>query len=166
IIGGKPHPDDKGMIGMIAVWNEIYSLSKKFPNLAILAGYDPIMSKVMKAGVDLWFSSPRVPIEACSTSGMSAAMNGANLMSTSDGWICEVNPDEVFLYGTHIPVMYEQDVFDASELRSSLDNVVMPMYYNRKNEWYDKVLRIKRTVETHYNSDRMLSEYCDRMYAF
>ncbi|MEK9195234.1 MAG: hypothetical protein AAB975_02575 [Patescibacteria group bacterium] len=166
IMGGKPHPDDKGMIGMIAVWNEIYSLSKKFPNLAILAGYDPIMSKVMKAGADLWFSSPRVPIEACSTSGMSAAMNGANLMSTSDGWICEVNPDEVFLYGTHIPVMYEQDVFDASELRSSLDNVVMPMYYNRKNEWYDKVLRIKRTVETHYNSDRMLSEYRDRMYAF
>lgn len=162
IMGGKPHPDDKAMI---AVWNEIYSWSKKLPNLAILAGYDPVMSKVMKAGVDLWLSSPRVPMEACSTSGMSAAMNGTNLMSTSDGWICEVNSDEVFLYGTNIPVMYEQDVFDASELRSNLDNVVIPMYYDRKNEWYEKAVCIKRTAEMRYNSDRMMTEYCDRMYA-
>lgn len=161
IMGGKPHPDDKEMI---AVWNEIYDFSKKLPNLAILAGYNPIMSKVIKAGVDLWFSSPRVPLEACSTSGMSAAMNGANLMSTLAGWMCEVNPVDVFLYGTHIPIMYEQDVFDAGELRNNLDNIIIPMYYDRKNEWYEKTARIKKTSETCYNSDRMLSEYYDRMY--
>ncbi len=162
IMGGKPHPDNKVMI---SVWNEIYALSKELPNLAILSGYDPVMSAVMKGGVDLWLSSPRVPIEACSTSGMSAAMNGTNLMSTPDGWICEVDPSDVFLYGTHIPSGFEQDVFDANELRNNVDTVVLPMYYDRKDEWYDKAARIKKTVEARYNSDRMLSEYYARMYA-
>lgn len=161
VMGGKPHPDDAPMI---KVWNEIYAWSKELPNLAILAGYDPRMSKIVKAGVDLWLSSPRVPKEACSTSGMSAAMNGTNLMSTPDGWIWKVNPDDVFLYGTHIPSGYEQDVFDASEMRNCFDTVVMPMYYDRVDEWYEKALRIKRVVEDRYNSDRMLTEYWDRMY--
>lgn len=161
IMGGKPHPDDSLMV---KVWNEIYAWSKEFRNLVILAGYDPRMSKIVKAGVDLWFSSPRVPKEACSTSGISAAMNGTNLMSTPDGWVWNVCPEDIFLYGTQIPSGYEQDVFDASEMRHCLDELVMPMYYNDKNEWYSKAIRIKRVAEEHYNSDRMLAEYGDRMY--
>jgi len=161
VMGGKPHPDDSAMV---KVWNEIYAWSKEFPNLVILAGYDPRMSKILKAGADLWLSSPRIPMEACSTSGMSGAMNGANLMSTPDGWICEVRPEDVFVYGTHIPSGYEQDVYDASEMRSCLDTLVIPMYYERKNEWYEKAMRVKRVAQDHYNSDRMLTEYWDRMY--
>ncbi len=159
IMGGKPHPDDKEMI---KVWNEIYAWSKELSNLAILAGYDPQMSKVVKAGVDLWLSSPRIPMEASSTSGMSAAMNGTNLMSTPDGWICEVDPQDIFIYGTSIPSeIYEQDVFDAGEMRACIDGVVIPMYYERKDEWYAKAARIKRTVEKQYTSDRMLRGYTD-----
>jgi len=161
VMGGKPHPDDSTMV---KVWNEIYAWSKYLPNLVILAGYDPRMSKIVKAGCDLWFSSPRVPKEACSTSGMSAAMNGTNLMSTPDGWIWEVNANDVFLYGTHIPSGYEQDVYDASEMRRVIDQEVIPMYYNDKTSWYEKALRIKKVAEDRYNSDRMLTEYWDRMY--
>jgi len=161
VMGGKPHPDD---FTMIKVWNEIYAWSKELPNLVILAGYDPRMSKILKAGVDLWLSSPRVPKEACSTSGMSAAMNGTNLMSTLDGWLWKVRPEYLFSYGTQIPSGYEQDVYDASELRSCLDNVVMPMYYQSKDEWYQKAFRIKRVAEENYNSDRMLNQYWLRMY--
>lgn len=163
VMGGKPHPDDREMI---KVWNEIYAWGKELPNIAILAGYDPVMSKVVKAGVDLWLSSPRVPKEACSTSGMAAAMNGTNLMSTPDGWMCELNPDDIFLYGTQIPTgMYEQDVFDASEMRAMLDNTVIPLYYD-KHAWYEKAARIKRVAEEKYNSHRMLEEYYEKLYGY
>lgn len=157
VMGGKPHPDDTKMV---KVWNEIYAYSKELPNLVNLAGYDPAMSKVMKAGVDLWLTTPRVPLEACSTSGMSAAMNGTNLMSTPDGWFSELESEDAFLFGTQIPTaQYEQDVFDAKELRRIIDNAVIPMYYDDKTGWYEKAACMKAKAEKFYNSDRMMEEY-------
>ena len=157
VMGGKPHPDDTKMV---KVWNEIYQYSKELPRVINFAGYDPVMSKIVKAGVDLWLATPRVPLEACSTSGMSAAMNGANLMSTPDGWFSELDSEDAFLFGTQIPTaQYEQDAFDAKELRRVIDDEVIPMYYGDKTAWYEKAARMKAKAEQCYNSDRMMEEY-------
>ena len=43
----------------------------------------------MVAGVDLWLNLPRVPLEACGTSGMKAALNGVPQLGTLDGWWAE-----------------------------------------------------------------------------
>lgn len=159
IIGGKPHPDDDAMV---SAWNDLYRMARDLPNLVILHGYDPFMSKIMKAGCDLWHASPRVPYEACSTSGMSAAMLGANLLSTRDGWLWELDPAErnVFLFGTSVPsAVYEQDAYDALELRRVIDEEIIPEYYDRKLEWYKRAARIKIIAEERYNSTRMMREY-------
>ena len=160
IMGGKPHPDDKEF--MVPAWNEIYRMACELPNLVLLHNYDPLMSRIVKAGCDLWFSSPRVPYEACSTSGMSAAMLGANLMSTKDGWLWELDPAErnVFLFGTSVPsAMYEQDAYDVAELKRVLDEEVIPEYYDRKSEWYARAARIKKIAEERYNHLRMMRQY-------
>lgn len=158
VMGGKPHPDDKAMIDC---WNELYRLSQTLPNFAMLPGYDPEMSKIVKAGCDLWFSSPRVPFEASSTSPMSAGMLGTNLLSTRDGFLWDFTSADnlVFFFGTSVPTaMFEQDAFDAQDLCRVIDVDVLPEYV-RKNAWYVRALRIKQRMEEQYNSDRMVAEY-------
>ena len=164
IVAGKPHPDDRMMID---VWNDIYKLSLKYHNLAVLSGYELGMSKVLKAGADGWLNTPRAPYEACGTSGMSAAMNGAINISTPDGWMCEANPENCFLFGARDQVAgYSQDAFDATDLRETINNNVITLYYQHKDGWYRKALAGKLEVEKKRTSDRMAREYAEKLYDF
>jgi len=160
VMAGKPHPDNYLMIEMC---NELHHLSRELPNIVFLAGYDLEMSKIMKAGVDLWLNTPRVPDEACGTSGMSAAMNGAINASTPDGWICEANSDNCFIFGyRHTAV--DQDAYDAEELKKCLEQAA-EIFYNEKEQWYEKALRAKREAEQIWTSDRMAAQYDEFLYA-
>ena len=51
-----------------------------------LADYDMAIARVLVAGVDVWLNNPLRPFEACGTSGMKAALNGALNFSILDGW--------------------------------------------------------------------------------
>ncbi len=162
IIAGKPHPDDQPMIDL---WNWLYSISREEPNLLVLPGYELAMSKRLKGLADAWINTPRAPLEACGTSGMSAALNGANNISTPDGWYAEADVSCYFRFGSDGTRDYDQDAFDAEELRRCLDGRVLPMYYNDKQAWYEQALRTKRDAEEHWTSDRMLREY-QQLYAY
>ncbi|MDO8755252.1 MAG: glycogen/starch/alpha-glucan phosphorylase, partial [Anaerolineales bacterium] len=117
IIAGKPHPYDRDRI---ALWNELLAMSRELPNFVVLPGYELEMSKLLKAGADIWLNTPRSSNEACGTSGMSAAMNGALNMSTPDGWMWEANKENCFLFGSSIEsAAYSQDMNDACDLRES-----------------------------------------------
>ena len=160
VMGGKPHPDDRPMID---AWNEIWRWARELPNLVLLNGYDPEMSKIVKQGSDLWMMSSRAPLEACITSTISAAMVGANIMSIRDGWIWELDPVEqhYFLYGTSVPMsMYEQDAYDAASMREVIDSVVLPEFKS-KQAWWQRQMRIRNMVLQHYTDLRMMREYWD-----
>ena len=51
-----------------------------------LEDYDIAVARALYQGADVWLNNPRRPQEACGTSGMKAALNGALNCSILDGW--------------------------------------------------------------------------------
>ena len=47
------------------------------------------VARALYQGADVWLNTPRRPLEACGTSGMKAALNGALNCSILDGWWAE-----------------------------------------------------------------------------
>src|SRR2546426_10860919 len=89
IFAGKAHPaDEPGK----RVLQRIFMAAQgpTFPgSIAFFADYQIHLAQRMVAGVDVWVNLPRVPLEACGTSGMKAALNGVPQLSTLDGWWAE-----------------------------------------------------------------------------
>lgn len=161
IIAGKPHPYDRDRI---ALWNKLLAMSRELPNIAVLAGYELELSKLLKAGADIWLNTPRSSNEACGTSGMSAAMNGALNMSTPDGWMWEANAQNCFLFGSAIEgAAYSQDMNDACALQECLSGAVA-MHRNNTSEWGKKRFAAKIEAERDRTSDRMVREYQENLY--
>jgi len=158
LIAGKPHPDD---FQMIDTWNDLYRMSFELPNLVVLPEYDLSMSKLLKSGSDLWLNTPRAPDEACGTSGMSAAMNGALNISTPDGWMSEANEENAFLFGSGTR-MTGQDAYDAEKLHTALGAALE--LYGDQDALLAKAMCAKQEAETRWTTDRMVGEYASKLY--
>src|SRR5690606_12099821 len=74
IWAGKHYPHD---YSAISTFNYLVNVSKNYPNMTVVTGYELHVSRVLKNVADVWLNTPRVPREASGTSGMTAAMNGA-----------------------------------------------------------------------------------------
>lgn len=166
IWAGKPYPMD---YSAISTFNGLVESSKNYKNMAVLTGYELALSKSMKQGSDLWLNNPRVPREASGTSGMTAAMNGSVNLSTDDGWIPEfsrhgensfVVPKEDYKNMS----VYDQDNYDLNKLYEILENEILPMYYDRPDEWRKVQQTAMDDVKTAFNSDRMADEYYKKIY--
>ena len=99
---------------------------------------------------------------------MTAAMNGAINCSTNDGWVPEfaqpginsfVLPEADVTRPTH-----EQDAFDAENLYSMLETVILPMYYDRPQEWLQMMKASIKDVTPAFDSDRMANDYAEQLY--
>src|SRR5213594_3971696 len=89
IFSGKAHPADepgKRVLQRIFMAAQDPTFEGR---IAFLEDYEIHLAQRMVAGVDVWVNLPRVPLEACGTSGMKAALNGAPQLSTLDGWWAE-----------------------------------------------------------------------------
>ena len=162
IFSGKPHPEDSAMI---SVWSDILNYGGSVPNLVILPGYELEMSRILKCGADVWLNTPRAPLEACGTSGQSAAMNAGLNCSTVDGWMCEAERANFFPFGVErAATSFEQDALDAALLREVFEGTILPMYMTDKSTWYEMALRAKREAEEHWSATRMVEDYCERVY--
>jgi starch phosphorylase len=161
IWAGKPYPKDEGAI---YTFNQLFYLSHLYPNMAVLTGYELALSKQLKEGSDIWLNTPIVTREASGTSGMTAAMNASLNFSTYDGWVCEFSRhgENSFI----VPVASEEnrDGEDISNMLDVLENEILPLYYERKNDWYETVLRSMTEVGGFFNSDRMATEYYEKVY--
>ena len=166
IWAGKPYPMD---YAAISTFNNLVEESKNYKNMAVLTGYELELSKSLKQGSDVWLNNPRVPREASGTSGMTASMNGSVNLSTDDGWIPEFAKHGVNSFVVpkgdyeHMSV-FDQDNYDFEKLYDILENEILPMYYDRPNEWRQVVKNAMDDVKVQFNSDRMADEYYKIMY--
>lgn len=167
IWAGKPYPVDYPAIDE---FNHLVHLSKEYPNVAVLTGYELTLSRRLKQAADCWLNNPRVPREASGTSGMTAAMNGAVNFSTDDGWIPEfIKHGE---NGFVIPkadyanmTTEQQDAYDLEKLYDILEKEILPLYYTNPDGWRRIVQNGMNDVRYQFDSNRMAKEYYELLYS-
>lgn len=166
IWAGKPYPFDYNAIN---TFNHLINLTKDFPNATVLTGYELELSRQLKTGSDIWLNNPIVTREASGTSGMTAAMNGSINFSTYDGWVCEFSKDLVNSF--IIPPAdlglspEERDQHDMMGFYESLNQKILPLYYENPEGWNQLVLQAMNDIVPFFDADRMADEYYKKMYA-
>ena len=172
IFAGKAHPADEP--GKMLI-QEVYRIIKKAENggrLVFLEDYDLNLARYLVQGVDVWMNNPRRPNEASGTSGMKAALNGALNFSVLDGWWREAyNGSNGWAIGPDADLDTEvDDETDAESLYDTLENQIIPLYYNERNidnvpvDWMAMVKESMRTITPQFSTRRMLKEYIGRLY--
>jgi len=131
--------------------------------------YDMKVGRELVQGVDLWLNTPRRGEEACGTSGMKAAINGVLNLSILDGWF-----DEAYEYsggwalGEREPYSEDQDGLHASAIYYLLENEIVPMFYERKDqtprEWMRRVKQSLMYITPRFDCRRMVREYMTELY--
>ena len=165
IWAGKPYPLDLHGIG---IFNHLERITRLVPNLAVLTGYELSLSRELKLGSDIWLNTPRITREASGTSGMTAAMNGSVNVSTNDGWMPEFGKHGhnsfILPEVAHTLPHNEQDEKDATNLYQILENEVLPIYYDRPDQWEEIVFNAMEDVLPAFDSKRMAAEYYKKLY--
>ncbi len=132
-----------------------------------LPAYDMDLSKLLVSGVDVWLNNPRRYMEASGTSGMKASLNGTMNFSILDGWWIEgyqrdpmagwaIGPGPNDPKATQYP-----DSYDANDLYNKLEREIMPLYYNNRDGWAERMKHAIR-LATFFNTHCMVQEYADR----
>jgi len=172
IFAGKAHPADNPGKGVL---QEVYQATHNpffQGRVAFLEDYDMHLAHGLVAGVDLWLNLPRVPLEACGTSGMKAALNGVPQLSTIDGW-WEEGYDGTNGWAIPFPPksndVAAQDAFDAEHLYGLLEEEVVPLYYARDARgvplgWADRMRNALRVAGARFTARRMVLEYTEQYY--
>lgn len=165
IWAGKPYPFDTNAIN---VFNELIHISHDYPNMAVLVGYELDLSRMLKKGSDVWLNTPRVSREASGTSGMTASMNGSIHFSTNDGWHPEFAKHAINSFTIppidHSTPVEVQDAEDNKNLMDMLENEIIPMYYDKPEQWTQMMKNAMSDVIPAFDSGRMVHEYYVKMY--
>lgn len=174
IFAGKAHPaDEPGKLVIQQVYRRVKD-ARSGGRLVFLEDYDMNLARYLVQGVDVWMNTPRRPNEASGTSGMKAAMNGTLNFSVLDGWWREgYNCSNGWAIGddTEYADTYQQDEADARSIYDTLENEIIPLYYEDSpfetvpTGWIERVKASIRTLAPQFSTRRMLSEYVAGMYA-
>lgn len=189
LYAGKPHPNNQTGIRRV---NEIVKISERLAKraqerafrsqLVFAQDYDIDLARYLVAGVDIWLNNPIRPHEASGTSGMKAGMNGVLNVSIPDGWVPEgiISGKNGWLFGSGDA---NSATSDRNELFELLEKTILPLYFKGpgpgekgkkksaddsnwlpSQEWLAMMKQAIQTITTQYNTDRMLSEYIEKMY--
>ena len=162
IFSGKAHPKDDGGKKLI---KEIVTSSKFFTgNIKIiyLENYNMWLGRMITSGVDVWLNTPLRPNEASGTSGMKATLNGVPNFSILDGWWAEGCNDKVNGWSIGDPKI-TNDKADADDLYQTLENNIIPKFYNDKDGWITMMKEAIRTGVA-FTAHRMVDEYNKNFY--
>ena len=148
VFAGKAHPADtpgKELIQRIEQFARSADVRHRF---VFLADYDISIARAMYHGCDVWLNTPRRPLEACGTSGMKAALNGALNLSILDGWWDECYDGAngwAIDSADDDPDLERRDLREAGSLFAILENQVVRSFYDRgrdgvPSQWVEMVL--------------------------
>lgn len=173
LIAGKAHPHDSEAKRLIQYLFQVRRDPRVLNRATFLADYNIAVARQLVQGVDVWLNLPRRPLEASGTSGMKAAMNGALNCSILDGWWEEAyNGRNGWAVGSteEFADTSKQDEVDAESLYSTLEEQVIPLFYERDangvpRRWVAMMKESIRTINPFFNTDRMVAEYSTRIYA-
>jgi glycogen phosphorylase len=173
VIAGKSHPADDGGKQLIAQMVQFADDPAVRHRIAFLPDYDIAMAKYLYWGVDVWLNNPLRPLEACGTSGMKAALNGALNLSIRDGWWDEWFDGE---NGWAIPSADgvtdpdRRDELEAHALYELIEKSVAARFYDRNAKgiparWLQMLRHTLRTLGPKVLATRMLRDYVRTLYA-
>lgn len=172
VIAGKAHPADdigKGLIQQMVQFADREDVRGK---LVFLPDYDISLAKPLYPGCDVWLNNPLRPYEACGTSGMKAALNGAANLSIRDGWWDEWY-DSAF--GWEIPSAEgvsdnaQRDRVEAETLYEIIEKEIIPRFYERDqnglpNRWLTMVRQTISGLGPKVLASRMVRDYITQLY--
>jgi len=172
VIAGKAHPQDRDGQRMIQEWVQFSRWQEVQGRVDFLSDYDMSLAEQLVQGVDVWINTPRRPWEACGTSGMKVLVNGGLNLSSLDGWWAEAYaPSLGWKVGDHqnYPTESAQDVEEAENLYSVLENEVIPLFYRRESsgipsEWVAMMRESMARLTGQYSANRSVREYTEHFY--
>jgi starch phosphorylase len=159
VFAGKAHVRDtegKELIKKIYSYKNIIRSDIK---LVYLENYNMDIAKKMIAGVDLWLNTPRRPMEASGTSGMKAAHNGVPSLSVLDGWWIEGHIENYTGWSIGSLNVDESDDEEAKDLYFKLEKIIVPMYYQRRDDFIKIMRNAIAYNASFFNTSRMVSQY-------
>jgi glycogen phosphorylase len=172
IFAGKAHPQDN--LGKEVI-RSIVHLARQpefCQRIVFIEDYDLNVARYLVQGADIWLNNPLRPLEACGTSGMKAAANGALNMSIMDGWWAEgYAPGVGWAIGAGEE--YEdpayQDQVESQAIYKLLEEAAVPLFYERgrdnlPREWIGMMKRSMQSLAARFNAHRMLEDYIHRFY--
>jgi starch phosphorylase len=169
VIAGKAHPKDQPGKTYI---REVVLLSRDpelWKHVVFVEDYDMKVGRELVQGVDVWLNNPRRGEEACGTSGMKAAINGVLNLSILDGWYDEAyETSGGWAIGERETYSDDQDALHASAIYSLLENEIVPMFYERREqtprEWMRRVKQSLTCISPAFDCRRMVHEYMTELY--
>jgi starch phosphorylase len=172
VIAGKSHPADEGGKKLIQTLVQFTDDPEVRHRIVFLPDYDMGLASWLYPGCDVWLNNPLRPLEACGTSGMKAALNGALNLSILDGWW-----DEWFdgKNGWAIPTADgvmdadRRDDIEANALYNLLEKNVKPVFYdvdanNLPTRWLELVKHTLATLGPKVLATRMVQDYVNNLY--
>lgn len=172
VFAGKAHPADRPGQEVLRHVHEVTFSQELRDRVIFIEDYDINVGRHLVQGVDVWLNNPRRPQEASGTSGQKVLLNGGLNFSVLDGWWGEAYDGlNGFAIGdgvTHVN-HDEQDRRDSQSLYETLENVIVPTYYDRDDQgvphgWIERMKRTIRTLGWRFNTDRMVIDYARECY--
>lgn len=172
IFAGKAHPKDhpgKEIIKNIFHFTQQPEFRHR---IIFIEDYDLNVARYLVQGVDVWLNTPLRPMEACGTSGMKAAANGALNLSVLDGWWAEgYRPDLGWAIGEgeeYEDIDYQATV-ESQAIYHLLETTIVPLFYERgkdnlPRDWIRMMKRSMQILAAYFNSNRMLEDYVNKFY--
>ncbi len=172
VFAGKAHPADqpgKDMIRDIELFARRIDVGHRF---LFVADYDMAVARMMYHGCDVWLNNPRRPLEACGTSGMKAALNGALNCSILDGWWDECFDGEngwAITSADDDPDTARRDLREGTSLFGLLEREIVPLFYQRDaagvpHGWIERMKHNWSSLGPYVTAARMVRDYVTELY--
>jgi starch phosphorylase len=172
IFAGKAHPQDSEGKEVIRRIIHLARQPEFRDRIVFIEDYELNVARYMVQGSDIWLNNPRRPLEACGTSGMKAAANGALNMSILDGWWAEgyqlglgwaIGSGEEYQDSEYQNFVESQSIYDL------LERYAVPLFYERGRDnlprgWIGMMKNSLLNLAGRFNSHRMLQDYVHQLY--